>query len=61
MARNSTSSTPITHSTWALQYVFQIVETAFLKMENWAIAVNPYQYKNRKTAGRENAGKSEYT
>ena len=40
-ARNP--NTPITQSTWALQYVFQSELTVFAKMKNWPTPVNSYQ------------------
>jgi len=40
-ARNPTSNTPITQSTWALQYVFQNDLTVFVKMKKWPTPVNP--------------------
>jgi hypothetical protein len=61
MARDPTSTTPITQSTGALQYVFQIDLTGFEKMKNWAAAVNPYQERIQKTAGRGKAGNPDCT
>jgi hypothetical protein len=61
MARYPTSNTPITQSTRAFQYVFQIVLTVFLKIKNAATVVNPYQQRGKKTAGREKAGKPDCT
>jgi hypothetical protein len=61
MARDPTSATPITQSTGALQYVFQIDLTDFVKMNNWTTAVNPCQKGNQKTAGKGKAGKPDST
>jgi len=57
MARDPTSTTPITQSTGALQYVFQIDLADFLKMKNWAAAL-PLPGKNPKDSGQRESRKT---
>jgi hypothetical protein len=56
MARDPTSTTPITQSTGALQYVFQMDLTGFVKMKNRAAGF-PLPAKNPKTGGKGKAVK----
>jgi len=60
MARDPTSTTPITQSTGALQYVFQIDLADFFKNKNW-LRPYPYQERIQKTAGSGKAGKPDCT